>query len=67
MRPKNSTNRRDARLRFALSVAAVVSLSLNLPFFALAEDKPPATEFEKALAAITDAKPIIHQLSLIHI
>ncbi|MEM9176295.1 MAG: alginate export family protein [Myxococcota bacterium] len=36
---------------------------MQLPLLASAEDKPPATAFDEALAAITDAKPIIHQVA----
>lgn len=46
--------------RAGLRLAVTASLLVNLPSFSLAEESPPKSSLDEALAVITDAKPIIH-------
>ena len=60
MRPKTTTDRRTTLRRLGPHLVLGAFLFAGLPLLAVAEESPPTSEFEKALATITDAKPIIH-------
>lgn len=62
MRPEAPSPRRPFRL-CSRSFVTVLSLLVPLSLPALAEEASTATGFERALAAITDARPILDQVA----
>ena len=60
MRPKNTTYQRATLRRLGSHLVLCAFLLSGVPSLSVAEEPPPKNELEKALVAITDAKPIIH-------